>query len=790
MVSRISSQRDLTFWYAKPAEHWFDGLPLANGRMGAVIFGGARAERLYLSETTFWSGEPSAENNHPQGPAIFQQVRAHLLARNIEAANQLAHELEGRKLNYGTNLPFGNLRILFNQEELSERDYRRELNLDEGLARICYRVGAVEYQREMFVSGPQQVLVVRLTASQPGQLTFRVVLDGDEQPFQVVSEGSDTLLLDVRARETQHSDGSVGVDGHARLRLLTAGGTVVSTGAQLTVTGVDAATLLLAMGTTYAGGQPKPFCSAQIESAAGISYEDLRQRHIADHQGWFQRCDLDLGANPHPDWPLDRRIDAARQGEENPHLSSLLFQWGRYLLLGSSRPESPLPAHLTGAWNDNKACRIGWTCDYHLDINTQMNYWIAELSGLGECAQPLFCWIENILVPSGRETARKLYDLPGWVAHIFSNAWGFSAWGRSSWWGAFPTGGVWIAMHLWDHYCFSGDQGFLRTTAYPILKEAALFCLAYLVEDPQTGWMVSGPANSPENAFRFLDQTYPVLLGPTIDRVLIEALFHACIVASETLAQDAEFRSHLIAVRARLAPLQIGKHGQIQEWLEDYEEAIPGHRHTSHLLGLFPFAQITPRATPELARAARVSIERWVGAPGYEEGGWARNNITLFYARLGDGEAAYQSLTTLFRKEAGDSLFIGTRLAPAEAYEMDFYTGAAAGIAEMLLQSHAGCLALLPALPQAWAEGSVRGLRARGGFEVALHWEDHRLKVAVLQSKNGGLCQIQQGRSLIVTCEEEPVPVNLLAFDDIAFETDAGKEYHLRIMNQGEERSQ
>jgi alpha-L-fucosidase 2 len=773
------TQHDMTVWYAQPAEHWFDGLPLANGRIGAMVYGGARVERLYLTETTFWSGEPSSENNNPQGPAIFRQVRKHLLARDIQVANHLARELEGRKLNYGTNLPFGNLRLLFNQIELHERDYRRELNLDEGLVHIQYRVGEVVFQREMFLSAPHQALVIRLTASRPGALTFRAVMDGDEQPYSVRSEGNDTLLLDTQARETQHSDGTVGVDGHARLRVLAEGGAVQTTATQLIVTNATSVTIFLALGTTFAGGQPQATSLAQIEAAAALPYEELRRAHISDHQSLFRRCALNLGENPHPDWPIDRRLDAVRQGVDDPHLCALLFQWGRYLLIGSSHPDSPLPAHLTGAWNDNKACRIDWTCDYHLDINTQMNYWIAELSGLSECVQPLIRWIQGTLVPSGRETAHKLYGLPGWVAHIFSNPWGFTAWGWSTWWGVFPTGGVWVAMHLWDHYCFSGDSAFLRDTAYPILKEAAEFCLAYLVEDPQTGWLVSGPANSPENAFRWNSQPYPVALGPTVDRVLIKELFDACIQAGETLSLDVDFLAHLTAARSRLPPYQIGQYGQIQEWLEDYEEAVPGHRHTSHLLGLFPFAQIAPRTTPELARAARVSIERRVSAPGYEEGGWARNNISLFFARLGDGEAAYQSLSTLFHKEAGDSLFTGTRLAPANAYELDYNTGAAAAIAEMLLQSHTGCLEFLPALPLAWPEGQVRGLRARGGFEVTLRWANHRLEEAAILSHHGGVCQIANGKGVTITLEGSLVPVQPLAEEVISFETQAGKVYRI-----------
>lgn len=780
-ISKQSIAGNLLLWYRQPAEQWADAMPLANGRIGAMVYGGVRVERCYLSETTFWSGEPSLENNNPHSPKIFQKVRQHLLSREVAAANQLAHELEGRKLNYGTNLPFGNLHLLFNHEEIGARGYRRELDLDEAVVRVQYHVGKTDYQREIFVSAPHQVLVICLTCSQPAGLTFRVALDGDEQPHTVQSEGMNTLLLNTRAWETQHSDGQTGVLGHGRLCVQAEGGQVVTIDNQVSVTRANSVTVFLAMRTSFALHDPIAACRGDLERARNLSYELLRAQHIADHQHWFRRASLDLGTNPHPDWALDQRIEAAREGENDPHLCALLFQFGRYLLIGSSRPDSPLPAHLTGAWNDNHACRIAWTCDYHLDINTQMNYWIAELTNLSECHQPLFQWIEQTLVPSGRKTARALYDLPGWVAHIFSNPWGFTAWGWSIWWGVFPTGGVWIATHLWDHYCFTGDHQFLREQAYPVLKEAAEFCLAYLVKDPQTGWLMTGPANSPENPFRYADQTYPVALAPTVDRVLIDELFSICSEASQILDVDAEFRAKLNEARGQLPPYQIGKYGQVQEWLDDYEEAVPGHRHTSHLLGLFPFAQITPFATPELAQAARVSIERRVAASDYEEGAWARNNITLFYARLQDSEAAYDSLTTLFRQEAGNSLFTGTRLAPANAYEMDYNTGASAGIAEMLLQSHEGYINLLPALPRAWSEGQVQGLRARGGFEVTIRWKNHHLVESSIRSTIGGVCRIRLQLPVEVECEGEKILLNMHSSEQIEFMTQPGKEYFIYI---------
>jgi alpha-L-fucosidase 2 len=768
-----------TIWFREPAQQWCDALPVGNGRLGGMLYGGLRSERIYLSDITFWSGEPSTENNNSDGPAIVAEVRRRLLAGDFAGGNELAHALEGRKLNYGTNLPVGNLRLFLDHADDALRNYRRALDLDRAVAEIRYTIDGVTYQRELFASHVDGVLVLRLTVDQPGKLGLRIGLDGDEQPFHSYTKGDGLLCMDVQAREPVHSDGQCGVDGHVRVQVLHEGGTLTTQPSQIVVVGSDAVTVLLAFSSTFDTTDPAQVCLERVTAAAATPYADLKARHIADHQALFRRVELDLGASPQPEGSVNERIAAVKAGASDPALVALLFQFGRYLLIGASRPDSPLPAHLLGVWNDNVAARIGWTCDYHLDINTQMNYWIAELTNLRECHQPLLRWIAEDLVPSGRATARTLYGLPGWVAHIFSNAWAFSAPGWSTWWGLHPTGGVWVATHLWDHYLFGGNREFLADHAYPVLKEAAEFFLAYLLEDPQTGWLLSGPANSPENVFIRAGGRYPVALAPTADRILIHELFSACIAASEILAIDEELRTQLVAARAKLPPFQIGNHGQLQEWLDDDEEALPHHRHTSHLLSVFPFAQITPTATPALADAVKVSIARREAGP-FEEGSWGRNLITLYHARLGDAAAAYASLQTLFAREGDRSLMMGTNLAPRNAYELDYNTGATAGIAEMLLQSHQGYLHLLPALPAQWPNGQVRGLCGRGGFTVDVAWQAGQLVTATIHAERGGCCQLRTAQPVTVHKNDQAVPVTSQGAGTVVFMTEAGSRYTIQ----------
>ena len=723
----------LTLWYRRPAQRWLEALPLGNGRLGAMVFGGVMTERLALNESTFWSGAPGTDQDNPGGREHLAEIRARLFEGQYRQATELiSRHMLGRPGNYGTHLPVGDLLLHMRHPEGEVRNYRRDLGLDDALATVSYSLGGVRFTREMFASHADGVVAVRFTADQPGSISFQVRFKPNQRLGQVIAQGADTLVLSTDARERKHSDGKTGVSLVGWIRALPHGGKVSAQGDSIEISQADAVTLLIALNTTFQGAQPVSLCERQMAAAATRTYSELRQRHVGDHQPLFRRVTLDLAPSAGLPGPTDQRLERVRHGQDDPALTALFFQYGRYLLIAGSRENSPLPTNLQGLWNDNLACNMGWTCDFHLDINTQQNYWIAEAGNLPECHQPLFRLIESLREP-GRRTARTVYGARGWVCHVFTNPWGFTAPGWSLGWGMHPTGGIWIGSHLWEHFRFTGDVELLRHRAYPVLKEAAEFFLDYMVVDPKHGWLVTGPSTSPENSFITPNGQghCSESMGPTCDIVLVRDLFRSCLEASRLLDIDSDFRGKLETALAKLPPLRIGKNGQLMEWLQDYDEAAPNHRHTTHLIALYPSAQITPRATPDLAKAARVTLQRRLGQRDWEDVEWSRGNLINFYARLGDGDTAHQHLLGLLRSDTDADLLTFSRGGIAGAAEnifcVDGNSSGAAGIAEMLLQSHTDEIELLPALPKAWPNGRVAGLKARGNLTINIEWKEGRV---------------------------------------------------------------
>ena len=715
-------------WYKQPAAVWEEALPLGNGRMGAMIFGTLKTEHIQLNEDSVWYGGPIDRNN-PDALKNLPEIRRLILEGRIkEAEERMVYAMSGIPQSQRTYQSLGDLYLNFkgmeNEEKVYEGEdderleYERSLSLDDAVYRMKAMTGAVTYQREAFLSAADEVLAVRLTASEGGSISFSALMTRERFYDTVRKVSEDTIYLEGNL-------GKGGLDFGMMLKAIPEGGSCEVIGEHLLVKDADAVTLLFTAGTTFRLEKVAEQLEELLSKASVYTYEQLKERHKKDYQQLYDRVTFALaGVASCNELPTDERLKRLKQGEAEEGIYPLFFDYGRYLLISSSRPGT-LPANLQGIWNDQM--KPAWDSKYTININTEMNYWPAEACNLSECHLPLFDLIKRML-PNGKITAEKMYGCRGFVAHHNTDIWGDTAvqdhWIPGSYW---VMGAAWLCTHLWMHYEYTGDIAFLKE-AFPMIQEAVLFFLDFLIEDQ--GYLKTCPTVSPENSYLLPGGAGGcVTIGATMDNQILRDLFGQYLQAAELLGVEDELGEQIRDARSRLVPTQIGAKGNILEWPEDYEEPEPGHRHISHLYGLHPSSQINMIDTPELTVAARHTLERRLENGGGHTG-WSRAWIINFYARLWDGENAHQNLEQLLQKSTLPNLFDNH-----PPFQIDGNFGATAGVVEMLVQSTMDRIVLLPALPKAWPEGSIQGICVRGGAELDLTWKAGMLKQCSIRAK-------------------------------------------------------